>query len=156
MSSELDIMSKLDSVDLSTVQTDFPLLKSGIVTAQIVTVEPDNVKGCVVIKYTLTQDWSDVEGKAVKPGFPFSEFIYLQDWEDPKTGEVKNFGVQRLAQLREAIYGKAAPGTKLALSELAGQTVTVRLNYNPAPTNKKTGEVYGPQTSVVGYVKAKK
>lgn len=155
MSSELDIMSKLDSVDLSTVQTDFPLLKSGVVSAQIAAIEPDNTKGRVQVKYTLAQEWQDIDGKVIHPGFTFSEFIYLNDWEDPKTGEVKNFGVQRLAQLRAAIFGKADPGTKLNLQELLGQMVTLTLKYDPEPRNKK-GEVFGPQTSVTRYVKAKK
>lgn len=153
---ELDIMSALDSVDLSTVQTSFPILKGGVVTAQIAAIEPDNEKKRVQVKYTLTQDWSQIDGTPVSQGFGFNEFIYLNDWTDPKTGEVKNFGVQRLAQLREAVLGKAAPGVKFSIPDLLGQSITLTLKYEAAPTNKKTGEVYGPQTSVSGYVKAKK
>lgn len=153
---ELDIMSALDSVDLSTVQTSFPILKGGVVSAQIASIEADNEKKRVQVKYTLTQEWSQVDGIPVHAGFGFNEFIYMNDWTDPKSGEVKNFGVQRLAQLREAVLGKAAPGVKFSIPDLLGQPITVTLKYEAAPTNKKTGEVYGPQTSVAGYVKARK
>lgn len=161
MSSELDILSQLQNVDLSTVETAYPLLKSGIVSAQIGSIETEQDEGkapYVHIKYTLTEPWETVpfEGRPVKtisPGFPISERIYVQDWTDPKTGEKKNFGITRLAQLREAVFGPATAGTKLVLPELLGQTVTLKLKFDPAPRNKKTNEVYGPQTSVDGYVR---
>lgn len=166
MSTELDIMSQLNSVDLSKVETSFPLLKTGIVQAQVkeigvVTPDGSDKKPYVEVKYSLTQAWSTqphdgAESKPVNAGFPISERVYVNDWEDPKTGEKKNFGRVRLLQLREAIFGPIQTGQQLSFDELRGQPITLKLKFDPAPKNNKTGEIYGPQTTVDGYVKAKR
>lgn len=160
----MNIMEQLNSVDLSKVETSFPILKAGIVDAQIVdiTVVPgENGKAPYVqCKYNLAQDWMTQpidggESKPVKPGFPITERVYVNDWEDPKTGEKKNFGRVRLLQLREAVFGPIQPGQKLDFNELRGQSVKLNLKFDPAPKNSKTGEVYGPQTTVASYVRRK-
>lgn len=160
MSQDIDIMQKLNDVDLSTVETSFPLLKTGIVQATITECGPQSKddKSWLELKYVLAQEWATqphdgVPSKPVLPGFPITERIYLNDWEDPKSGETKNFGIQRAALLRECVLGKAQPGTRFIPSELIGQTVMLKLKFDPAPKNKKTGEVYGPQTTVDGYIR---
>lgn len=160
---DLDIMNNLDSIDLSKVETSYPILKTGIVPANIVFCEitkDDKVdaKPYVHVKYTLGQEWETVSidgapSKVVNVGFPFNERIYFGTYEDKKTGEKKMYGVDRIAKLREAVFGKAEPGTKFNPGDLVGQTVTVKLKFDPAPKNTKTGEVYGPQTTVDGYVR---
>lgn len=164
MSSELDIMEQLNSVDLSKVETSYPILKAGVVQAQIVEVSAvpaeGDKKAYVNVKYTLAQPWEsqplDGPSKPINPGFPISERVYINDWTDPKTGEVKNFGRVRLLQLREAVLGPIQPGEKLDFNALRGQSITLRLAFDPAPKNSKTGETYGPQTTVAGYVKKAK
>lgn len=167
MSDELDIMSRLDSVDLSKVETSFPILAAGVVQAQLVSIQPvagdGDKKPFIEVKYTLAAPWhtqpGESESRPVNPGFPLSERVYTNDWTDPKTGETKNFGRVRLLQLAEAIRGrKATADEKLSsiFPQLIGQQVTLRLKYDPAPRNDKTGQVYGPQTTVDGYVRAKK
>lgn len=166
MSSELDsISSQLNNIDLASVETAYPLLKAGLVTAQIGAVmeerDEEDKPPYVLVKYTLTQPWETTpfEGRPVKtisPGFPLSERIYVQPWTDPKTNEVKNFGIIRLAQLREAVFGPATAGTHMSLPELMGQSITLKLKFDPAPKNKKTNETYGPQTTVDGYVRKAK
>lgn len=166
MSTELDIMSQLNSVDLSKVETSFPLLKTGTVAAQIkeigiVTPDASDKKPYVEVKYVTAQPWSTQphdgsESKPVNPGFPITERVYVNNWTDEKTGEVKNFGRVRLLQLREAIFGPIQAGQQLDFAELRGQPVTLKLKFDPAPKNNKTGEIYGPQTTVDGYVKAKR
>lgn len=164
MSSELDIMEQLNSVDLSKVETSYPVLKAGVVHAQIVELAAVPAEGdkkpYIMAKYTLAQQWESqpLDGspsKPISPGFPISERIYVNDWTDPKTQEVKNFGRVRLLQLREAVLGPIQPGQKLDFNELRGQSITLKLAFDPAPRGKD-GQTYGPQTSVAGYVKKAK
>lgn len=166
MSTELDIMSQLNSVDLSKVETSFPILKPGILQFQIkeigvVTPDESDKKPFVGIEYTLLQPWESqpLDGGAAKPiaaGYPIRERVYVNDWTDPKTNEVKNFGRVQLLKLREAIFGPIQPGQRLDFNEMRGQTVTLRIGFDPAPKNRKTGETYGPQNTVEAYVKAKR
>lgn len=161
---DLDILNDLNSIDLSKVETAFPILKTGIVSATItgceVTKDPNkpDAKPYVLVKYSLAAPWETVSidgapTKAVNPGFPFNERIYFGNYQDKTTGETKQYGVDRIAKLREAVFGKAAPGTKFAPEELVGQSITVKLKFDPAPKNSKTGETYGPQTTVDGYMR---
>ena len=86
-------------------------------------------------------------------GMSINERVYVGTYEDKKTGETKWYGVDKLALLRECVFGKATGGTKFVPAELKGQSVTIKLQFEPAPRNEKTGEVYGPRTSVAGYVR---
>ncbi len=164
MSQELDVMSQMANVDLSTVETSFPIMKGGIVQATITECTPEQDEGkppYMKVGYTLAQEWTTqpldgLPSKTINPGFPFSERIYVQPWTDPKTGEVKNFGVTRLTLLRECVFGKAQPGTVFNPQELIGQPITVKLEFEAAPKNSKTGEVYGPQTKVATYIRKAK
>lgn len=164
MESELDILNSIQNVDLSKVETSFPLLKTGNVQAQIVEMtfsmkekkDGDKYPNCMV-KYALAQPWTTVAvdgapAKDVQPGFTFSENIYMAP-VTKKDGSVDNFGIQRLALLRECIHGKAAEGAKIQKEDFLGQTVMVKLKFDPAPRDKKTGEVFGPRTDVDGYVR---
>lgn len=165
MSDEIDILQQINDVDLATVETSYPIAKGGVVQAIVNDIEfvdnKDKTGKSAAIKYSLNQPWETVPDengkvKEIKPGYIVSESIWLMPWTDPKTNEVKNFGLQRLAQLREAILGKAQPGAKFRKEELIGQPITLRLVYNPAPSNKKTGEVFGPRTEVSSYVRKAK
>jgi len=171
MSDELDIMQQMDNIDLSTVETDFPLLASGIVTAQIQTCEwrrdtdkkGEDAKPYVRVKYNLTQEHktcghNGAEVKLIQPGArgsTISEDIYVGKYIN-KEGVEAWYGVDRLTKLREAVFGKAQPGTKFNVAEMPGQPITLRLKSDPAPQNSKTKEVYGPRTSVDDYVRGKR
>lgn len=166
----LDIMQQMDNIDLSKVETDFPILASGPVQAQIQDCEfrrdVDGKKGqdakpYCYISYNLTQPWKtqSIDGSAVRElqpgqrGMTVIERVYVGTYEDKKTGETKWYGVDRLALLRECVFGKAQPGVKFNPAEMRGQPVTLRLLFDPAPKNKDTGEVYGPRTSVQTYIR---
>lgn len=162
--SDIDILAQIQDVDLATVETAYPVLMAGVVQASITDFELKSVEGkdgsspWAIISYSLITPWKTqpIDGnpsRDVMPGFKFTERIYLKPWTDDKTGETKNLGVTRLALLREAIFGKAKPGTKLIPSDFINQLVTVKLKFDPAPKNKKTGEIYGPQTYVDGYIR---
>lgn len=169
MSEELDVMQMMDSIDLSKVETEFPIPAGGIVTAQIQDCEfrkdtekkgPD-AKPYLYVSYNFTQPWKTqgldgAPSKEILPGgrgSTINERVYVGYYEDKKTGEQKTYGTDRLALLRECVLGKAAPGTKFNANELKGMPVTLKLAFEPAPRNDKTGEVYGPRTSVTGYVR---
>ena len=158
MSDEVDILSQLDNIDLSTVQTGFPLLKTGIVSMTITGFEDDradNGTQILKVKLALAQPWQDVDSKTVNQGFPMTDFIRFNEWVDPKTNEKKNFGLLRVAELRAAVMGKAKPGDRFNREQLINQVVQVSLKYDPAPTNKTTKEVYGPQTTIARYITKK-
>lgn len=168
MSSELDILQQMNSIDLSTVETDFPLLASGVVSAQIQECDfrrdterkGDSAKPYLYVNYGITSPWHtaghDSPVKQLNPGdrgMTITERIYVGTYADKKTGETKWYGVDRIARLREAVLGKPAVGTKFQPAEVMGQTIQLRLRFDPAPKNDKTGEIYGPRTEVDGYVK---
>lgn len=169
MSDELNSMVDINSIDLSTVETDFPLLDSGVVTAQIqacsferdTAKKGDSAKPYLTVKYALTAPHKTTghEGMTVKTinpgdrGSTLSENIYYGNYEDKKTGETKKYGIDRIAKLREAVFGKAAEGQRFVPAEMLGQPITLRLKFDPRPTNKATGEVYGPRTEVADYVR---
>lgn len=162
-------MVDINSIDLSTVETDFPLLDSGVVTAQIQSCsferdtakKGDAAKPYLTVKYALTQPHKTTghEGMTVKTinpgerGSTLSENIYYGNYEDKKTGEIKKYGIDRIAKLREAVFGKAETGARFVPAEMLGQAITLRLKFDPRPTNKATGEVYGPRTEVADYVR---
>lgn len=164
MSQDIDILNQLDSVDLSTVETAFPLLKAGNVLTTISECkftkdEGDDKKPYCLIKYTLAQPWEtvthgDLVTKPINVGFPITQRVYVGQYEDQNDGgKLKWYGLPQLTLLRECVFGKAPPGTKFNPAEMIGQNVTVKLKFDPAPVNKKTKEVYGPQTVVDGYVR---
>lgn len=168
MSSELDILSQLQNIDLSTVETSFPLLASGIVTAQVQECEfkrdtdkkGDSAKPYCWIKCSLTQPWQTVshegvESKPVSPGFPITKRVYVGTYVD-KEGKTKWYGLDELARFRESAYGPAPQGQKFVPAEMLGQNVVLRLAFDPSPKNDKTGQVYGPQTTIAGYVRKAK
>jgi len=170
--SDIDILQQMDNIDLSKVETSFPLLASGIVQANIVDakfVQEDSKKrqgqktNHLFVEYTLAQPWKtsghDGPVKTINPGdrgSKFSERIYFGTFIDEKDGgKEKPYGLDRILKLREAIYGKADESVKFSSipPTLIGQTVTVNLKFEPAPVNSETKEVMGPRTSVAGYVK---
>ncbi len=168
---DLEALELMNQVDLSKVETDFPIPASGVITAQIVecAFRKDESKGADAkpfceIKYNFTQPWKtqSIDGSESKPILPggrgssITERVYVGYYNDKKTGEQKTYGVDRLALLRECVLGKAQPGQKFVPAELVGQSVTIKLQFEAAPKNEKTGEIYGPRTSVSGYVRPKR
>lgn len=171
MSSDIDILQQINDIDLSKVETSFPLLATGVVLATIIGAEMkrdtekkgSDAKPYIHVEFDLAQAWKTVahdgaESKVVNPGDRGSKFtksIYIGQYEDKKTGEMKWYGLDEYARLREAALGKAQPGAKINPAELIGQQMPVKLTFNPAPRNEKTGETYGPRTEVTGYIRKK-
>jgi hypothetical protein len=161
--SPTDILAQLEAADPTKIETSYPILATGTVNAIVssVTADAKDGKGFLTIKYTLAQPWHSQpidgsEAKQIQVGFPFNERIYFNDWEDPQSHEIKNFGMVRLAQFREAIFGKAKEGDSLMpLEQYINQPITLNLKFEPAPKNKKSGEVYSPKTTIAGYVRRK-
>lgn len=166
--SDIDIMTAMDNIDLSKVETSFPILDSGIVTVQITKCEysRDEKKGAdakpfCLVEMQLTTPWRTTPhngpSKPINPGdrgSKFTERIYVGQYEDKKTGELKWYGVDTLAKLRAAAFGPAAPGVKFNPAEMLGQTISVRLKFEAEPKGKD-GTVYGPRTSVSDYLAKK-
>lgn len=167
MSSELDIMEAMNNIDLSKVETSFPLLDSGIVDFQVAKCEyrkddKADAKPYCYIELNLVSPWKTVkfdgaESKPVLPGGRGSvhvERVYVGQYEDKKTGELKWYGVDTLAKFRESVFGKAPEGTRFNPAEMLGQNLQARLQFEPAPKGKN-GETFGPRTSVAAYIKKK-
>lgn len=168
MLDELKSMTDINDIDLSTIETDFPLLDSGIAPAQITECEIKTEEGkktgkpqsYLHVKYNLTAGHKTTahEGRIVKTinpgerGSSITERIYY-GVSYKKSDEGKAYGYDRIAKLREAVFGKATPGTKFAAAEMLGQNISLRLLFEPSPRNSDTGEVYGPRTSVADYIR---
>lgn len=164
MSDPTDLMAQMDQVDLATVETSYPILKTGMAAFTIVECTPtkdDEGKWPYYhMKYALAQDYETqpLDGAPARPiasGFPVTEDIYIGTYQDKKDGTTKPFGVDRMARMREAVFGKATAGAKFNPVEMINQSIMLQLKFNPAPVNKKTGEVYGPRTEITGYVRKK-
>lgn len=165
MSEDLNAMINLDDIDLSTVETDFPLLASGLCGLQIQECEAKanekSGKLFIHVKFAITQahkttNHGGLTVKTINPGdrgSTLNKDIYYGKYEDTKTGELKPYGLDELTRLREAVFGKAPPGTKFNCSEMLGQNLVGNLRFDPEPKNKKTGEVFGPRTEVASYVR---
>lgn len=168
MSQELDSISQVQNIDLSTVETEYPLLASGIVAAQVQECEwrteeskkkPGQMNTYLHIKVVTTQPWRSVafegrEAKEINPGFPITHRNYIGTFVDERDGgKVKPYGEKLIAQLRESAFGRAPAGTRFNPAEMLGQSVMVQLKFEPKPVNKDTGEEYGPRTSISGFVR---
>jgi hypothetical protein len=152
-----DILNQLDSVDLSTVETSYPLLKTGVYPTTVASCQLEDQKAPktgknLVIKYTLTETAESVDGRQVNPGFAIMERISLtKTFKDD--GSPKYDPLPRLAQFREAIFGKAETGTGfMPLEQYIGQAITIRVKHDPH-SKGRDGTDYGPQSSVNGYVR---
>lgn len=166
--SDLDIMQAMDNIDLSEVETSFPLLDSGVVTVQIAKCEygRDEKKGAdakpyCLVEMALTVPWRTTPlngpSKPINPGdrgSKFTERIYVGQYEKKDGSGLAWYGVDTLAKLRKAAFGKAAPGVKFNPTEMLGQTINVRLKFEAEPKGKD-GTVYGPRTSVSDYISKK-
>lgn len=167
MSTELDSLNDPSNIDLSTVETDFPLLASGIVSCQVQECEwkteeskkkPGQMNKYLHLKVVTAQPWNSVafegrEAKQINPGFPITHRNYVGTYVDQKDNKTKPYGTEFLARLRESAFGKPSPGTQFNPAEMLGQTVIARLKFEPKPKNKETGEEYGPRTSIDGFVR---
>ncbi len=114
------------------------------------------------MSYSLALPWKTiahdgVPAKDVNPGdrgSTMTERIYIGKYIDEKDNNTEKwYGVDRIAKLREAVFGKAADGSKFIPMEMIGQTITLKLKFNPKPINKDTKEEYGPRTEIDGYVR---
>jgi hypothetical protein len=170
---DIDILQQINDVDLSKVETDFPLLASGIVTLNIDKLdwkqeeskkELGKTNTYLLCEFSLAQPWKTapregIPSKAINPGDRGSkiiERIYVGKKVDEKTGEEKWYGLDTITKLREAVYGKAAEGSKFDPNVLLGQQLQAELKFDPAPVNKETKEVYGPRTTIKNFIRKAK
>jgi len=137
-----DIMSALDSLDLSTVETGMPLLPEGLVELVVTEInisENKNKDGHNLnIKFATTQPVTSNEGKALNPGFPIFDLISLKPTEkyDPKP---------RLAEFKEAATGTKT-GVFNPVEQYIGLVLTVRLGV-------ERSEEYGNKNRIKRYIK---
>lgn len=165
--SDIDILNEIASIDLSKVETSFPIPASGAVHSRITKCNwetAEGKKGLVTfldVEFTFEQDWHTqaMDGQPSRPlpvgsrGSKISKRIYVGKYTDKKDGTEKMYGLEEIARLREAALGKAAEGTRFNPTELISQSVVIVLTFDPAPKNKDTGETYGPRTEVTRYVR---
>ncbi len=167
--SELDILNEINDVDLSKVETSYPHLMSGNVPVNITKCEfgkddKEDAKPYLLAEYSLANPWKTQPqpgepSKVVEVGARGSKItqrIYIGKYESKtEPGKMETYGLTQLAQLREAVFGKAQPGDKFVPTDLIGQQCVVTLKFDPVPKNSKTGQTYPPSTSVTGWVKRK-
>jgi len=137
-----DIMSALDTLDLSTVETGMPLLPEMLVALQVTEINlTPNKAGTghnLNIKFATTEPMTSTEGKAINPGFPVFDLISLAPTEkyDPKP---------KLAEFKEAATGSKT-GPFNPIEQYIGAVVTVRLGI-------ERSDEYGNKNRIKRYIK---
>ena len=132
----------LDNLDLSTVETGFPLLPDGIVEVSVseVSIKP-NKAGTgqnLTIKLVTTQPMTDLNGKAINPGFPVFDLISL-------TPTAKYDPRPKLAEFKESATGSKT-GSFNPPEQYLGAVLTVRLKV------ERSSE-FGDKNRIVRYIK---
>ena len=137
-----DILSALDSIDLSSVETAMPILPAGLYQARVATMTADQNKAgtghILNIKLQLTQPQQDGKGNPTNPNFPLFDRISLVATEkyDPKPA---------LARFMEGTLGHKN-GKFMPLEQYIGQEVTVKVAI-------EDDAQYGRKNVVKGYIK---
>ena len=165
MDSDIAAMTDINDLDLSTVETDFPLLASGIAVVQVQScaLQPadDKKQGSfpyLEIKFALTQPHQTAAGegrtvKTINPGDRGSSvnhrIYYGVSYKKKEEGT--KFGYDAIAKFREAVFGKATAGTKFSCDEMLGQQLSVRLLFEAHP--QRDGTEYGPRTTVADFIR---
>jgi len=161
MSQDIDILSQLDNIDLSSVATAAPLLPSGLyemTVAEMAVVQQRAPKtgNNIKLKLTLANPAVDIDGKPVNPGFPvFDQISLTKTYKED--GSVSYDPMPRLAVFREAVLGDKSGsfgGPAEWASTYIGKTVMVKIAYDP-DSKDKAGKSWGPQSRVDRYVKKK-
>lgn len=171
--SDIDILQQMDNIDVSKVETSFPIPAEGLVRARVTSAkreqEPNKKKGGTntffEFEFAFTQDWrtQPINGNPSSPipvggrGSKMTKRVYVGQYEKKDGSGLAWYGIEELAKLRESALGKAPAGTSYSnlCDDVLGQEVTLVLKFDPAPKNKDTGEVYGPRTEITNYVAKK-
>lgn len=157
---DVDILSQIDNIDLSTVETARPNLPSGVYLMTVKKVELQDQKAPktgknLSIQLGLVEPATSVpnhkgETQTLQPGFPVFDLISMTK-TFRENGEVKYDPLPRLAKFREAVLG-SKDGKFMPLEQYLGQQVMVKVKFE-ADSKGKDGESYGPKTSVQDYVR---
>lgn len=160
---DIDILSQIDNIDLSTVETARPHLASGVYEFTVQKMELVDQKAPKTgknlnIQLGLVEPAQSVpnekgETKLLNAGFPVFDLISLTK-TFKENGDVNYDPLPRLAKFREAVLG-SKDGKFMPIEQYIGQRVMVKVNYSATNVDKKTGQDYGPKTSVSDYVKRK-
>lgn len=161
MSNDIDILTQIDNIDLSTVDTDRPQLPSGLYEMKVAKMElvdqkaPKTGKNLQIqlglVEPALSVPNSKGEQQKLNPGFSVFDLISLTATFN-EDGSKKYDPLPRLAKFREAVIGDKA-GRFMPLEQYIGQTVMVKVAYSATNVDKRSGEDYGPKTSVKDYVR---
>lgn len=130
------------NADLSGVDTAFPVLAPAIITCVIAEMSRGETKEkktpVLNIKLTTLHETKTESGEVKSAGFPLRDMVSLNTTE-------KYNPLQRLAQIREAVFGDKA-GAFGDPSLYVGKEVTVRIKVDSDPE-------YGKQNRVAAYVR---
>ena len=162
MSQDIDILSQIDNIDLASVETARPNLPTGLYRFKVAKLElvdqkaPKTGKN-LSIQLGLVEPQQSVpnskgESQVLNVGFPVFDLISLTK-TFKENGEVNYDPLPRLAKFREAVLGDKS-GKFMPLEQYLGREVIVKVRYSETNIDKKTGQDYGPKTSVNDYVRA--
>lgn len=161
MSNDIDILAQIDNIDLSTVETARPNLPSGMYLMQVKEMKlvdqkaPKTGKNLSIqlglVEPALAVPNEKGEQQKLNPGFPVFDTISLVQTFNPD-GSVRYDPLPRLAKFREAVVG-SKDGKFMPLEQYVGQQVMVKVSYTASNVDRKTGQDYGPKSSVQDYVR---
>jgi hypothetical protein len=142
-----DVVNSLDSMDMSSVNTSFPVLRPGPYNFQVESMEIKESKKTagqmsLNIKLKLLQEGQDHKtGAVINAGFPLFHTILLTP-----VGKLTPDMIKRsLAQFMEGVLGHKN-GPFKPFEQYLGQTVTARVKVD-------SSEQYGDQNRIDAFIK---
>lgn len=143
---EVPSIDSMLNADLTGVDTSFPVLEAGIVSAMITKCYTDVSKEKktpgVFFEFSTLEAHRTTSGQTRAAGFLLRDTIWLTP---PKHEGEPSMALQRLAQVKEAVFGaKDGPFGEPAM--YVGKPVTFRLGV-------ESSEQYGNKNVVKAYVK---
>tara|TARA_R110000868_G_scaffold136214_6_gene349077 strand:- start:492 stop:1040 length:549 start_codon:yes stop_codon:yes gene_type:complete len=133
----------LDTLDLTSTDTGFPVIPAGMYTATVrkVAYEP-NKKGTgqnLKMELALTEPVADLTGRQLNPGWIIRDLVSLVV-SRKEDGSVKYDPRQRLAEFQEGVLGKKLTSFN-PLEQYLEQQVTIRVKVEDDPEFGKSNRV---------------
>lgn len=142
MPDETDILN----VDLTSVDTSYPLLAAGVYPFTVAKCEygktKDGTGNLVKIQLKLNVAAKDIKGAPVNVGFTINDQISVTPSEKYTTDMI----TRALKKFREGVVGKA-PGPFAPIDQYVGQTVVANISIEEDKNGK-----YEPRNRVKAYV----
>lgn len=145
-----DILNAVENMDLTNVETDFPVLEQGICDFTIANMQAETSKNGngtnIIVELKTAMPYKTRKGEVKQPGFPLRDSIYIpNDTTSEKGATAMRMSQQKLAQLKLSVFG-TQEGAFGKFEQYVGKTVSARLKI-------ESDEQFGDRNRVAAYVR---